>query len=197
MDLLTLAECMDMLGVDGAADGAVVQTYIGTASDIIDAKCGPVVARSVTDHLDGGDGKVWVTTPPILTVTDVQEWDGTAATVLTEEQPFWFPVPIVPANGFLVDAAGTIRRRSSGSDAAFPSGRRNILVEYSAGRVAAVADVPDRFRQASFMIVDRLWRLYQATGTSTYGTDEWVPARAVPPMVNELLAADMLPVPVA
>lgn len=197
-DLLALAECQDKLGVSGDVDLVILQGYITAASAKVDSLCGPVVARSVTEQIDGGTPTITLSDVPVLDISDLQEWDGTSVTSIAEELPFAFPVPIIPTNGYIVDLrSGVVRRRQSGSDGWFPAGRSNVLALYQAGRVDTTADVPAQFREAAFMIVDRLWRLYQATGTSTYGTDGWVPARAVPPMVDELLAAELLPPAVA
>lgn len=192
-DLLALAECQDMLGVAGEGDLLILAGYIAAATETVDRLCGPVLAApggdAAVEFHDGGTSVLAVDRPPIFAVDTIVEWSSGTPTTLTAED---VTAPPYPDNGYLAYTdQGRIVRRSSGHDSAFPAGRKNVRVAYWAGRHAALAEVPERFRQACFMIVDRLWKLYQASGTSTYGTDEWVPARAVPPMVQELLAADL------
>lgn len=193
-DILTLDECQQMLGATGEAELLVIQTYISAASAKLDAMCGPVMqTAAIVESHDGGTATVRVDLPPIYAVTSVVEYAAGIGTTLAAET-----TTAVTGDRYQLYAdTGRIVRRNGGSDSVFTDGRRNIVVTYTAGRYAAVTDVAPKFKQSCFMIVDRLWRLYQASGSATYGTDEWVPARAVPPMVNELLADELLPVPVA
>lgn len=188
-----------MLGVAGEGDLLILRSYIAAATETVDRLCGPVLMTSGSDAavewFDGGMSVLRVLTPPVFAVDALTEYVGGVPTVLSAEDP---AAPPYPADGYLLyRSSGQIVRRSAGSDAMFPPGRQTVKVSYWPGRYDDLADVPARFRQACFMIVDRLWKLYQGSGTATYGTDGWVPARAVPPMVNELLAADLLPLAVA
>lgn len=191
--LLTLTECQDMLGVAGEGDLLILQGYIATATETVDRLCGPVLMTPGSDATvelhDGGTARIYVDCPPVFAVDTIVEYDNGGPVVLSAEDT---AVPPYPADGYMLyRSTGQIVRRSAGSDSLFASGRQTVKVAYWPGRYDSLAEVPDRFRQACFMIVDRLWKLYQASGTATYGTDEWVPARAVPPMVHELLAADL------
>lgn len=190
-DLLNAADVQDMLGVTGDADLAILQTYISTASEKIAAMCGPVIREEgqdgfpITEYFDGdGTATVRVLRPPIYEVAALSERIGQTWDL---------------ADTWVVYPGGRVVRRDSDNtyDRPFAVGRQNVSVGYYPGRYPDVTAVPERFRTACFMIVDRLWRLYQATGTSTYGTDGWVPAKAVPPMVNELLVDELLPPPFA
>lgn len=191
VDLLSLTDTIDALGVTGDADAMVVQTYIAAASEKIAAMCGPVVETGdgsldpLQECHDGGAESVTVDVTPVYNIVEVAEWDGTAYTPLTVGVALTSTT--VPA--VIVDRqTGRFTRRSG----RWVDGRHTVRVQYWAGRVAVGDPVPSHFRQAAFMIVDRLWKLYQASGTATYGTDGWVPARAVPPMVDELLAHELL-----
>lgn len=191
--LLTLVECQDMLGVAGEGDVLILQSYIAAATETVDRLCGPVLMTpgddATVEWFDGGQSVLRVLTPPVFAVDTIVEYNSGVPTVLAAEDT---ATPPYPADGYLLyRATGEIVRRSGGSDSLFPPGRQAVKVAYWPGRYDDLADVPARFRQACFMIVDRLWKLYQGSGTATYGTDGWVPARAVPPMVNELLAADL------
>lgn len=193
-DLLSLTDTIDMLGVSGDADAAIVQTYIAAASTKIAAMCGPIVETGdgpldpLQEWLDGGCQTVQVAVPPVYSIVEVAEWTGSSYAPLTVD---W---QLDSNPDVLIDRkTGRLTRRSG----TWVDGPRTVRVQYWAGRVGTGDPVPEHFRQAAFMIVDRLWRLYQASGTSTYGTDGWVPARAVPPMVDELLAHELLPPAVA
>lgn len=190
-DLLTLAEVEDKLGVTGEADLALLQSYITAASAVIVRKCGPVVREAgqddfpITEYFDGtGTATVWVRRPPAYEVTAVAELVGDTWQLATT----WATYP--DGRVVRVDAANC--------DVPFAVGRLNVGVSYHPGRVLTTADVPAHFKQACFMIVRQLWVREQAMGTATYGQpDVWVPTYAVPNAVDELLAGELLPVPVA
>lgn len=189
-DLLSLTDTLDMLGVTGDADAMIVQTYIAAASEKIAAMCGPIVKTDLlTEYHDGGCQIIAVDLVPIFAVVQVREWSGGAWQTLTVDES-----PASTPDVFSHDRTGRLTRTGG---LTFVSGVHAVEVQYRAGRVDTTDPVPEHFRQAAYMIVDRLWRLYQATGTSTYGTDQWVPARAVPPMVDELLGHELLPPGVA
>lgn len=195
-DLLTTDEVETALGITDTADLSILETYISAASEKIDALCGPVVVRNVIDEPRDSDGAVVsirLNMAPVLEI--IALWDG--ETLLQEDIPNEL-LGTYPADGYMLySKSGVVVRRRNHADSTFGWGRQTIQVNYMAGRYETTADVDGRFKQAAMMIVDRLWKLYQAAGTATYGTDGWVPARAVPPMVEELLADELLPPAVA
>lgn len=191
-DVIDIAAAQDMLGLDSQVDGALLQTYVTSASGLLDRMCGPVVIRSVTDELhDGGSSTVRLRLPPVSSVTAATEYAAGVPTTLTAED-----VDTLPASGYLLDPKfGVVRRRINGADASFPQGRRNVQVSYQAGRFASTASVDERFRHACFQLVAHLWSGEQTAGSAMFGGDQmWTPGPgfAVPNRVRELLADELL-----
>lgn len=194
-DVIDIDTAQRMLGVDGQVDGALLQTYVSSASALLDRLCGPVVAREVdAERHDGGGPTIRLCRPPVLVGLDnfaVTEYAGTVATGLEIEGAGTLPEAAV-----LLDTQfGVVRRRSSGADALFASGRQNVVVDYWAGRFADTASVDERFRHACFQLVAHMWSGEQAAGSAMFGGDQmWSPGPgfAVPNRVRELLADELL-----
>lgn len=163
-DVLTLADAEAEIG---GQDDALLAGYITSVSRLLDAACGPIVEREVTDQLDGGGETVALTQWPVVAVTSVVEYQGTSAVPLTEET-----AATGPSAGFVVDAAtGLLRRRIGKSDGRFFAGRRNVVVDYRAGRYATTYEVDERFRRAAIITLRHLWTAEQGMGTVTFGPD--------------------------
>lgn len=194
-DVIDIDTAQRMLGVDGQADGALLQTYVSSASSLLDRLCGPVVARQVdSERHDGGGPTIQLRYPPVLVGLDnfgVIEYAGEVAIGLEMEGPGTLPEAAV-----LLDARfGVVRRRSSGADALFAPGRQNVTVDYWAGRYDDTASVDERFRHACFQLVAHMWSGEQSAGTAMFGGDQmWSPGPgfAVPNRVRELLADELL-----
>jgi hypothetical protein len=194
-DLLTLSEAKAALNVDSDALGSTqdveLAAYVAAVSARLDELLGPVVTRTETVRLDGGACFVQLRAP-VASVTSVVEYDQGEATALDEET-----LTELPDDGWLLEEdTGVLWRRKSGRDAAFPAGRRNVAVTYTAGRAAQTA-VPPRFKVAAALCLAHLWRREQGMGSVTYGeaavVASPVPAWAVPRAVLELLADELLP----
>lgn len=182
------------------ADEIVLAGLITAASARLDELCGPIVARPVTDRLAGGDDTVWVSRPPILTITTITERqaDGTSTVVA----PIDWDAPAEAE--FEVDstlpALGRIWRRTYGAPTFWRCGPAGVTVSYSAGRCADTAHVDERFRRAAQMMVAHLWRAERGVGSAVWGAESphgigptGVPTFAVPRAAVELLGAELLP----
>lgn len=203
-DLLTIDEARRA----GPGEGIVahdedLQIIVTGISTRIDKLCGPVVHREIVDERhDGGDVRIWLDHPPAHAVTSVTEWAGGVATVLDPESDATRPV-----DGFLLDHThlmSYVWRRRSGADARFAAGRRNVVVTYTAGRFATTATVDERFKMAAQSIIRRVWKRESEAWAQTpdffssvddpAGQDRFRGFfRAVKPMVDELLADELLP----
>jgi hypothetical protein len=108
--------------------------------------------------------------PPVYSITTVTEYNQTAATVLTAETN-----TVKTSGNYLHDGvegtiySGTVRRRSSGSDYCFPTGRKNVVAVYVKGRAANTEVVPAKFKQAASVMLLDIWRRQQASGSQTIG----------------------------
>ena len=200
-DLLTLAEARSAINISGTGQDDELQLYLSLVSRRIDALCGPVVSRAVTENHDGGGNHIIPRLAPVLSITSLTEYSGTTGTALSAES-----VSSQPASAYLLDTSmrmfHRIWRRSSGSDATFPTGRQNVVLVYNAGRVASTATVTTDFKGACAAILRRLWKREQSGWAQSpgYAVDEGGAERfykAVDPMVMELLGHELLPPGVA
>lgn len=198
-DLLTLAEARAAVNVTGTEFDTDLALFVAGVSERIDALCGPVVARGVTgERHDGGAAWVRPRLVPVLDVTAVSEYTGTAALVLVEET-----LGTAPASAFLFEAspkfAPSVIRREGGLDSLFPGGYRgNVVIGYTAGRYTDTASVGSKFKVAAAAVLRRLWRREQTAWAQgrDYLSEDAKPSgffRAVDPMVREFLADEVLP----
>lgn len=200
-DILTEAEANEAVNAsDVGAHAAELARAISAVSQVIDAMCGPVVARAVTEVHDGAVSTIWPYQPPVLSVTSVTEFDGTTQTVLDDESAFG---TVAGSSGFVLSADGfRITRRSGGSAYRFAS---QVQIVYQAGRYATTDDVGERWKYAAGAILQRLWKREGSAWAYTpdyfTNTDESTVSagffRAIAPMVDEFLADQRLPPAVA
>lgn len=186
LDLLSDAEVQAALGLAGA--DSLAEAISTGVSLRLDELCGPVVQRTVTDEThDGGHPEVFLDQAPAASITSVVEYDGTTDTTLTAETN-----ALKPADAYLAELGpGIIRRRSSNADSLFPRGRRNIVVTYTAGRVADTASVTEKFKRAAVIMLQNLWRSHEFDVADFGDFDvprRSIPRVAVPAAVQHLLA---------
>ena len=198
-DWITLAEGKLALNIDSAITtfDSELALYISAVSQRLDLFAGAAVIRTITGEaisVPVTSSVVSLTYRPVATVTSVTEYNGTTAQVLTAETN-----SAKTANDYLLDAdAGWLLRRSNGSDAYFPVGRGNVIVTYTAGRVAATANVTEKYKLAAAIFLTHLWRREQGQGSTTFGAidigDFGIPTFGIPNVVRDLLLDDILPV---
>lgn len=188
LDVLTAAEARDATKIVGAESDERLFRLNTAVSVRLDALCGPIVARSITESHDGGRRSVIPWNAPVSSWTSVTEYQGTTAQVLTAET-----AGTEPANGYLWDPVrALLYRRSGGYDYRFWAGRQNIVLVYSAGRAATTVLVPERFKEAAAIIVGHVWRTENGSGNQTFGSDQpsGFSSFAVPNRAMELIAQD-------
>ncbi len=167
LDVLTLVEGKDCLLAANAGTGsdAKLASFVTAVSRRLDRLVGPVVRRTITaERHDGGRPTIYLRKHPNTSITSVTEYDGTTATVLTEET-----LGTAPIYGWLADPyefeptwlGNAIRRRSSGVDASFPTGRGNVLVTYLAGRYTDTGTVDEHYKLGARLMLINLWRSQQ------------------------------------
>lgn len=191
LDILTEAEGQRAINVTDAGLHATELALAVTAvSQAIDAACGPVVARTVTEVHAGGTSAIWPYQSPVLSVTSVTEFDGTTSTVLTNESVFG---TVGGPTGFVLTGGYRIDRRSGGHLHAFGAGQ--VQVVYEAGRFASTVTVGARWKYAASAILRRLWKRegsawafspdFYANSDEAAATSSFF--RAVEPMIAEFL----------
>lgn len=139
-DLLTLAEARGALKIPAAVttmDADLSALYIPAVTTIVEDIIGPVVIRSFTDTVEGG-GSVLLALRPIVSVTSVTE-QGTTLTAGTS---------------YVADlSAGIVYAGSALATRGFLSGVDQVVVTYTAGRVANTAAVPANVKMAARIIL--------------------------------------------
>jgi hypothetical protein len=199
-DLLSMADARSTVNVTLDTHDTELQTMLSGISARIDAICGPVVARAVTDERhDGGVQHLIPRQVPVYSVTSVTEYENGAGTVLAAET-----LTSQAASAYLLRTHPRFRppivRRGSGADSIFPSGTENVVLSYSAGRVADTASVEPKFAAAAAAILRRAWKREQslwAQRPSQVPMDEVAPPtgffKVIDPMIREFLADEVLP----
>lgn len=193
LDLVTLGEAKAALRLPSNTNDGLLGSWITAVSVRVDELCGAVVVRTVTDELhDGGAGFVAPVYVPISSVTSISEYDSAGtATVLSAED-----YDTKPADGWLVDGE-LIRRRSSGADAVFAAGRRNVRVTYVSGRVANTAAVTEQFKRAALVIVAHMWREEHGQASTSFAADDGLvtvgAGWAIPRRARDLLGDQIRP----
>lgn len=205
-DLLSLEEARRAVNLPNPANESTMDTdlqlFVTGISGRVDKLCGPVVQRDITgERHNGGRCKVLLTKQHVASVTSVVEWAGTTSTALTEETD-----AAKPSDGFLLDAGeggiyAWVWRRSGNGDATFPTGRLNVVVDYTAGRYENTEAVDETFKLAATAVLRRIWKREQSSWAQSpsFFEDTENPTaslgffKAVDPMIKELLADELLP----
>lgn len=202
LNIITLGEAKNAINADltRTSHDDELRQWVTAVSRRIDDLCGPVVARTVAaaDKLyDGGRHAFRPKLTPVHTITTLTEYSNTTSTVLTAETN-----ATKPADGYLLDERSThdvlIRRRTSNADSVFPAGRRNIELDYDAGRYTSTGTVDPKFKTAAAAIIRRMWSRESgswATGAGVFADQTGTVGffRAVDPMVAEFLHDEMYP----
>mgnify|MGYP000884904909 CR=1 FL=1 len=189
-DLITLAEAREAVNLASGAEDTILAAYVSAASLTLDALCGPVVQRTVTETVPVDVTDVIVLEQsPAASITSVVEYDSAgASTTLTVET-----VSSKPTSGYRLVRSRWLERRSSGAAYPFPYGG-NVSVTYVAGRAASTSAVDAKFKTACKMLLANMWRFERGTGTQTFGGDgSGLPGFLVPNAVSALLADELLP----
>lgn len=204
LNIVTPEEAKDAINFSKAGKTShdiELSKWITAVSRRIDKLCGPVVARAVSDAdklYDGGQHAIRLQVTPVYLVTSLTEYSNTTATTLTAETN-----TTKPTDGYLLDERSQhdvlIRRRNGNGDSTFPAGRRNIEIDYQAGRYADTDTVDAKFKMAVGAILRRLWS--REAGAWAQAGDPFTEAgagtvgffRTVDPVVTEFLYDEMYP----
>ena len=196
LDVLTLAEAKEAVNLTGTIKGEAELIRWTTAVSLrLDELVGPVVRRSVTDELDGGDRQAYLSTYPVHEVASVTEYDRSGVdTALTQETNAAKPddgwrLPRYSVNSTLY--GNELQRRAAGHSTDFAEGEGNVVVTYTAGRFESTADVDQRFKEAAGLMLRSVWRSEQES-TGQVGEFD-VPMLSFPKVVVPKAVRDMFP----
>lgn len=204
-DILNLIEARAAVNIPTGvtSQDSDLTLFVAGISSRVDALTGPVVSRSVTGErhsgMSAGRGRFMLDLQYVSAITSLSEWDGTTQTVLSAETD-----GVKTSSDYLLDSIGPyaiVYRRSNGTDAVFPAGRRNLVASYTAGRFANTASVTEQFKLAVSAVLRRMWKREQSSWAQTpdFFDDTENPTqrlaffRAIEPMLAELLADQLLP----
>ena len=198
-DLITITEAkQEIAAVNVAVDDVLLASYVSAVSQMIDRKCGPIVARTITDevHDVGQTAEIRLRTYPVMSITSVVEYSSLGVPVtLTADTP-----GAKHDNGYWINTstkfARRLERRNAGVAYTYPPFGQ-VVVTYTAGRCASTATVPDIFRHAARLAVATNWSIQQGSGTMTFGVGDGgfgapIPI-IMPRAVDAMLAAEVLP----
>lgn len=205
-DILTESEAREFAGgIDSTRySTAFINAWIEGASKAMDRLVGPVVVRTLTDEAyDGGGHAILLRKWPVSSFTSVTEYDGTASQALTLETNAVKPAEAYYPEPYEQDPTlydRTVRRRSSDADSLFPVGRGNVVVTYVAGRFADTASVDERFKKATGLLLQNLFRAVQAApsqvGVSFEDvTPSFLPGFGYPRVVKALMRDEVQLIP--
>lgn len=188
-DIVTLAEAKDALNITTATHDTLLAQWITAVSERVDARCGPVVIRTITDEQhDGGSSILFLRHKPVAAVSSVKEYASGVETVLSAES-------LTVAGDYLLNTnLGTLARRSSWTAATFATS--GVLVTYTAGRYPDTASVGERWKTAVCDILRRRWARESPAWARPGNVDEGVGPlffKTVDPVIDELLADELLP----
>jgi len=134
-------------------DDEDLRDLIASATAPIEDMCGPILARACDDWLDGGWDSVRLLQAPCIAITAVTESFGAGYTRTLTSQPL--DGTTFDGYGYTVDLVdGLVIRRAMGTAAPFMTGRRNIHVTYTAGRVV----IPQNLIRATRRLVRFMWQ---------------------------------------
>jgi len=184
LDVLTFAEAQAALGGQATATPQLLESHVTAVSRRLDYEYGPIVTRTITDEAHHGGG--WIIqldNPPVSVVTTVTEYASTTAYSLTTESN-----TEKTTTQFAADLSnGILRRRSSNCDARWATGRKNIVVTYSAGRYASTSAVVEDFKRGAAIILRHLYTTDHGSGGELFGGEGFPAGFAIPNRAFEVI----------
>lgn len=201
LNVLSLSEARDVLGIDENSKDARLTQVITAISRRLDELCGPIVKRAIsakTYEVCGMD--LWVLGPiystPAITLT---EYDTTGAaqllTLETYDTKPQYGYRLKPRDGLGGGYMGLIRRRSYGYGRSWGD---SVRLAYTAGRYATTAAVDPTFKESAGVMLENWWQQVlpqpPQQGTELELPGFRFPADAIPPATLKILgdeAADV------
>lgn len=195
-DILSLAEARDYLaGLRGTAQDDKVANLVRTVSRRIDAACGAMVERAVTELHDGGRSRIRFRAGPAASITSASELiAGVATTVASTEYR------LVLDNWELMRLVGAYTASWSWRAVTSADVDQAVTVVFVAGRFVDTASVDQDVKSAAGIYLQHLWRPAEGGGSQTYGGGGVAESSVVPtfdmPYVVSGMLSDYLRVPV-
>lgn len=195
-----MADPLDLLSLDDGKDAinmastnqdhdAEIARHITTISRIIDDACGPVVVRTVTEvHEVGGQERIWLNRPPVLSITTVREYASGVVSTLDA-------VAFGAATDGYSLTEGALARRLAGVPYVWGGA---VEVVYEAGRYADTESVDERFADTAAAVLRRLWKREAGTWAQASSIFEGDDAQAgtgffrvARPIIEEMLHGEI------
>lgn len=209
-DIISLSRAKDALGqsFSDPSQDDLLQAYVTAVSRELDRRFGPVIVRTVTEHLDGGvpnartgswlagrSSRIRCRYWPVTSITSVTEYTAGVGTVLTAETAsssgdYLAETWEDPALPDLL--SGWLGRRRGWQDSWWATGRRNVTVVSSAGRYATTLAAQDSRWERAAEIVLRWWWHAQDMNIASAGSFD-VPSLSFPttwPQIVDQMLSD-------
>lgn len=188
LDVITLTEAKTAINMPAATThDTELAMWVTAVSRRLDARCGPMVVRTVTETLTPAGSTLFLTQYPVSSVTSVTEYQSGTGTVLTAEST-------TVAGGYLLDSGMLTRRSGFGTT----GWHGRTTVEYVAGRYATTAAVDARVKMVAGAVMRRLW--VRESGAWARGGDPFAQEgagvgffRVIDPLIDEHLSDMVLP----
>jgi hypothetical protein len=174
--VISLAVAKRHLNITSTTDDEEIRGWLAAVTEVIEAKVGPVVVKTITDERHDGNGRsLWLRQTPVVSLTTVAPWLTTGTTYTV-------------ADLRLSPDSGRVERKDG---LCFTGGP--FAVSYKAGRPV----IGENISQAAAIILKHLWETQRgAAGLPLQGLDDTtlIPGMgfAVPNRALELLAPDEL-----
>jgi hypothetical protein len=191
--LISLAEARRGIRMTGTVTDEDLRSLIADVTPIIENIVGSILPTQHVETYDGGSTQISLLWSPVISVTSIVEsYGSTYVRALTAPDIF------TGAGGsdiyaYTVDlVTGIITRRAGGVAMAFPGGKRNIQVSYTAGRTTVGGNI----LRATRYLIRHLWQMEQGQVPLVNGqpmASSPVLGFAVPNIVIEMCGADTRP----
>ena len=190
LDVITYQEGLDAITVSTGSttiNSDSLALMITGVSRLLDRRFGPIVKRTITgERHSGGNNTIVMYQRPIDSITTCTEWWFNTPHVLLEEIPGAQHTFQYSLDG----RKGMLYRREVGWDMAFWPGRRNVIVDYVAGRFTDTESVDQLFKEAASITLASVWR----PQFGMRGPDAGPPVAsfALPNAAEEILSGELL-----
>lgn len=186
-DILSEQEAADAIRSTSAANITEIAALNSSVTGQIDALCGPVVIRSVTERVSGQyTGPILLRSTPVASITSVVEHVGSTNTTIA-------------STGYELESTGhfaRLFRLSSGYDTTWTAGSRNFTVTVASGRYTSTATVDPKWKGLAASILRAQWQQDSAVWQRRpeFSDDEGLPGFVdVEDMIRRRLPYELLP----
>ena len=146
--MVSLADAKSQLNMDVTDhrfDDELRDFIAGVTGAVEDYKHETIVRRTVTDQLNlRGDGKFWIRSAPVISLTSVTSWDGAVTWDVTQMR---------------VSPAGLVRVMAGPP----VTGLADVIY------IAGLLQIPARYKRGALVVLQHAWETQRGPGTAASG----------------------------